>query len=112
MAIKILKDAGFNSERAFLAFTHKDSKITASVWIADDSKLGDFIEFTGQLPVSKALDCIRRCHNADYMNGIIGTASTLPFTPEVQEALIRQYGVTDSSYQARLGLIEYAPKTD
>lgn len=110
MAIKVLADAGFNSERAFLSFTHKDSKITATVWIADDAKPGDFIEFTSPLPVSRALDCIRCCHNGDVVSGK-NLGRTLPKTEEVQEALIRQYGVTDSSYQARLGLIEYAPKT-
>lgn len=109
MAIKILRDAGFNSERAFLSFTHKDRSITASVWIADDAKPGDFIEFTGQLPVSRAIDCIRRCHNGDVVSGK-SLGHTLPKTEEVQEALIRQYGVTDPSYQARLGLIEYTPK--
>lgn len=111
MAIKILKEAGFNSERAFLSFTHKDRTITATVWIADDAKPGDFIEFTSPLPVNKAIDCIRRCHNGDVISGR-SLGHTLPFTPEVQEALIRQYGVTDSSYQARFGLIAYQPKTD
>lgn len=106
MAIKILKDAGFNAEDHWMSFTHKDGKITASVWVRDWENGGEFVEFSGNLPVSKALDLIRCSHNGDVVSGR-NLGRTLPKTEAVQEALIRQYGVTDSSYQARLGLIEY-----
>lgn len=106
MAIKILKDAGFDAEAHWMSFNHAPGKITASVWVADPEKQGEFIEFTRGLSVAKSLDVIRRNHNADVINGK-NLGRTLPKTEEVQEALIRQYGVTDSSYQARLGLIEY-----
>jgi hypothetical protein len=110
MAIKILADAGFNAENHWLAFTHKDGKITASVFTADPEREGEFIEFTGKLPVSRALDTIRCLHNGEVISGQT-LGRTLPKTEEVQEALIRQYRVTNPSYQARLGLIEYAPKS-
>jgi hypothetical protein len=110
MAIKILAEAGFNAEAHWMSFLHTGSKITASVWVRDPENEGEFIEFTKGLSVAKSLDVIRRSHNADVINGK-NLGRTLPKTEEVQEALIRQYGVTDSSYQARLGLIEYAPKS-
>lgn len=106
MAIKILKDAGFNAEAHWMSFLHKDGGVTASVWVKDPENEGEFIEFTKGLSVAKSLDVIRRSHNADVVDGR-NLGRVLPKTEEVQEALIRQYGVTDSSYQARLGLIEY-----
>lgn len=106
MAIKILADAGFNAENHWMSFNHSGRTITASVWVVDPENEGGFIEFTRGLSVAKSLDVIRRSHNADVVNGK-NLGRTLPKTEEVQEALIRQYGVTDPSYQARLGLIEY-----
>lgn len=107
MAIKILQDAGFNAEDHWMSFNHLPGKITANVWVRDhENSDGEFVEFSRGLPVSRALDLIRCSHNGDVVSGR-NLGRTLPKTEEVQEALVRQYGVTDSSYQARLGLIEY-----
>jgi len=67
MAIKILRDAGFNKEDHILTLIHRGPETLAEVRVKDQN--GAFVTFTNALPVATALDVIRRSHNADVING-------------------------------------------
>lgn len=101
MAIKILKDAGFVKEDHVLMIIRTGATPTAQVRVRDRAHGGEFVTFTSPLPISKALDVIRRNHNADVINGVITAERSLPMTAEVQEALIRAYEVAGPEYNAR-----------
>ncbi len=100
MAIKVLKEAGFTKEDHILTIVRKAGQpVKAQVRVRDEN--GEFVTFTSPLPVLKALDVIRRDHNADYLNGKIMAGRTLAMTAEVQEALIRTYEVAGAEYGTR-----------
>lgn len=102
MAIKVLKEAGFTKEDHILTLIRKVGQpVRAEVRVKDREHGGEFVTFTSPLPISKALDVIRRTHNADVINGVITAHRMLPMTAEVQEALIRVYEVAGPEYNAR-----------
>lgn len=100
MAIKVLKEAGFTKEDHILMIVRQGDAVKAQVRVKDRER-NEFVTFTSPLPISKALDVIRRTHNADVINGVIGATRMLPMTDEVQEALIRVYEVAGPEYNAR-----------
>lgn len=100
MAIKVLKEAGFNKDEHILTLVRKVGQpVLAEVRVRDED--GSFVTFTSPLPIIKALDVIRRNHNADHINGKVLAGRMLPMTAEVQEALIRAYEVAGPEYNAR-----------
>lgn len=89
MAIKVLKDAGFDKDDHILTLIHRGPQTLGEVRVRDtDDK---FVTFSNPLPIATALDLIRCSHNADVMNGKIRASRTMPKTDQVLAALARVY---------------------
>lgn len=92
MAIKALKDAGFDKDNHILTLVRKAGQpIRGEVRVKDED--GKFVTFSSPLPIARALDLIRCSHNADVMNGK-NLGHVLPKTAEAEAALARAYEVS------------------
>lgn len=90
MAIKILKDAGFDKDNHILTLIRRGEDVKAEVRVKDEQD--KFVTFSSALPMANALDLIRCSHNADVINGK-NLGHTMPKTPQVTAALARAYEV-------------------
>lgn len=88
MAIKALKEAGFDKANHILTLIHRGTETLAEVRVKDEN--GQFVTFTSPLPVANALEVIRKSHNADVINGK-NLGHTMPKTDQNAAALARVY---------------------
>ncbi|AZS06733.1 hypothetical protein HOU95_gp074 [Streptomyces phage Hiyaa] len=88
MAIKALKEAGFNKENHILTLIHRGADTLGEVRVKDED--GSFVTFTSPLPIANALEVIRKSHNADVINGK-NLGRTMPKTDQHAAALARIY---------------------
>lgn len=89
MAIKVLKEAGFDKDDHILTLIHRGTTTLGEVRVRDTD--GKFITFSNPLPIATALDLIRCSHNGDVVSGKIRASRVMPKTEQVLAALARVY---------------------